>query len=130
MNERFSRISSFIYSIAIFLIRNISASRLPIVPATPALVIPAFLRVFHIIDALSDNAIAKPKYMMYGLQFDSINYGNNKTNIGGSMQCKFLSDFGLIVGSSNYYEVILDKFFNDNLKNNICYKDNIMIRFI
>jgi hypothetical protein len=74
---------------------------------------------------ISDNAIAKPKYMMYGLQFNSINYGNNETNIGGSMQCKFLSDFGLIVGSINYYEVILDKFFNDNLKNNICYKDSI-----
>ena len=76
---------------------------------------------------ITENAIAKPKYMMYGLEFDSIYYGNNTTNIGGSMQCKFLSDFGLIVGSIKYYEVILEKFFNEYLKNNICYKNNIKI---
>ena len=38
-----------------------SASRIPILPATPALVIPDFKRVFNIIEALSDNAIANNK---------------------------------------------------------------------
>ena len=41
-----------------------SASRLPIVPATPALVIPDFMRVFHIIEALSDKAIANNKIII------------------------------------------------------------------
>ena len=72
-------------------------------------------------------AIDKPKYMMYGLQFDSINYGNNKTNIGGSMQSKFLSDLGLIVGTTNYYEIIIDKFFNDYLIKGICTIDEIKV---
>ena len=38
-----------------------SASRLPIVPATPALVIPDFMRVFYIIDTLSEKEIANNK---------------------------------------------------------------------
>ena len=72
-------------------------------------------------------AINKPKYMMYGLEFNSINYGNNKTNIGGSMQCKFLSDFGLIAGTNSYYEFILEKFFDDKIKNEICFIDQLKI---
>ena len=72
-------------------------------------------------------AIEKPKYMMYGLVFNLINYGNNKTNIGGSMQCKFLSDFGLIAGTNNFYEIILEKFFDDKIKNGLCFKDNLKI---
>ena len=75
----------------------------------------------------SENAIPKPKYMMYGLAFDSINYGNNKTNIGGIMQSKFLSDFGLIIGSNNYYEIIYEKFFRENIENKICYKNEIKV---
>ena len=76
---------------------------------------------------MSENAIPKPKYMMYGLAFDSINYGNNKTNIGGIMQSKFLSDFGLIIGSNNYYEIIYEKFFRENIENKICYKNEIKV---
>ena len=73
----------------------------------------------------SQYAIQKPKYMMYGLHFSLINYGNNKTNIGGSMQSKFLSDFGLIVGTINYYNIILEKFFNDYITKGICYIKNL-----
>ena len=38
-----------------------SASRLPIVPDTPALVIADFMRVFYIIDTLSEKEIANNK---------------------------------------------------------------------
>ena len=66
--------------------------------------------------------IIKPKYKMYGLNFDSINYGNNSTNIGGSMQSKFLVDFGLIVGSINYYDIINENFFKEKIVKGYCYK--------
>lgn len=66
--------------------------------------------------------IIKPKYKMYGLNFDSINYGNNSTNIGGSMQSKFLVDFGLIVGSINYYNIINENFFKEKIVKGYCYK--------
>ncbi len=72
-------------------------------------------------------AINKPKYMMYGLEFDLINYGDNNTNIGGSMQSKFLSDFGLIAGSKSFYELILDKFFNKYISKDLCYIKEIKI---
>ena len=75
----------------------------------------------------SEYGINKPKYMMYGLEFDLINYGNNQTNIGGSMQSKFLSDFGLIAGTKNYYELILEKFFNDYINKEICYIKEIKL---
>jgi hypothetical protein len=70
-------------------------------------------------------AINKPKYKMYGLNFDSINYGNNSTNIGGRMQSKFLIDFGLIVGSINYYNIIYEKFFQEKILKGYCYKKYI-----
>ena len=70
-------------------------------------------------------AINKPKYKMYGLNFDSINYGNNSTNIGGRMQSKFLIDFGLIVGSINYYNIIYEKFFKEKILKGYCYKKYI-----
>ena len=73
------------------------------------------------------NAINKPKYIMYGLEFDLINYGNNISNIGGVMTCKFLSDFGLIVGSNNYYEIIFETFFKDKLSKGLCYKNIIKL---
>ena len=70
-------------------------------------------------------AINKPKYKMYGLNFDSINYGNNNTNIGGRMQSKFLIDFGLIVGSNNYYDIIYEKFFKEKILKGFCNKKYI-----
>ena len=73
----------------------------------------------------TQNAINKPKYMMYGLEFHSINYGNNKTNIGGSLQSKFLSDFGLIAGTNAFNEIITEKFFNEYLLDEICFKSEI-----
>jgi hypothetical protein len=70
-------------------------------------------------------AINKPKYKMYGLNFDSINYGNNNINIGGRMQSKFLIDFGLIVGSNNYYDIIYENFFKEKILKGFCNKTYI-----
>ena len=75
----------------------------------------------------TQNAIDKPKYMMYGLEFNSINYGNNRTNIGGSLQSKFLSDFGLIAGTNAYYEIVYEKFFSKYILNEICFKSEIKL---
>ena len=68
-------------------------------------------------------AINKPNFMMYGLNFDSIISG--KDNIGGTMQCKFLSDFGMIVGSIKYYDYIYKNFFEKKILEKICFKGNI-----
>ena len=70
-------------------------------------------------------SITKPKYEMYGLNFDSIIYGNNNTNIGGYMQSKFLIDFGLIVGSNNYYDIIYENFFKEKILKGFCKKKYI-----
>ena len=70
-------------------------------------------------------SISKPKYEMYGLEFDSINIGNNNTNIGGCMQSKFLIDFGLIVGSINYYDIIYENFFKEKISKGFCQEKNI-----
>ena len=70
-------------------------------------------------------AIEKPKYMMYGLNFDEILLGENGENIPGTKQCKFLSDFGLILGSLDYYDIIYNIFFSKKISEKICFKGNI-----
>ena len=67
--------------------------------------------------------INKPNFMMYGLNFDKIISGED--DIGGSMQCKFLSDFGMIVGSIKYYDYIYTNFFEKKIEEKICFKGNI-----
>ena len=70
-------------------------------------------------------SINKPTYEMYGLVFNSIYYGDNNIDIGGRMQSKFLIDFGLIVGSINYYDFIYENFFKEKLLKGFCYKKYI-----
>ena len=72
-------------------------------------------------------AIEKPNFMMYGLNFDEIIFELNdkKDLILGPKQAKFLSDFGLIVGSIDYYDLISKNFFDKKIKDNICFKDKI-----
>ena len=73
----------------------------------------------------STYAIEKPKYMMYGLNFDEILLGENEDKLPGVKQCKFVSDFGLIVGSVNYYEIINEIFFKKKISEKRCFKGNI-----
>ena len=70
-------------------------------------------------------AIEKPNYMMYGLNFDEILIGENEEKLQGTKQSKFLSDFGLIVGSINYFDYIYKKFFEEKISEKICFKNNI-----
>ena len=71
----------------------------------------------------TEYAINKPRNMIYGLKFDSINYGN--IDVNGKMEGKFLCDFGLIAGSTGFYKIINESFFEDKIKNNICFVNNI-----
>ena len=70
-------------------------------------------------------AIEKPNYMMYGLNFDEILVGENEDKLQGTKQSKFLSDFGLIVGSINYYNYIYESFFEKKISEKICFNNNI-----
>lgn len=72
-------------------------------------------------------AIEKPNYMMYGLNFDEILIGENDEKLQGTKQSKFLSDFGLIVGSINYYDYIFQNFFKQKISENICFQKNITV---
>ena len=73
----------------------------------------------------TEYAKSKLENFVYGLDFLSINYGDNQTNIGGKMESKFLCDFGLIIGTHTYRDLILDKFFNEKINNNLCFRQKI-----
>ena len=72
-------------------------------------------------------AIEKPNYMMYGLNFDEILIGENGDKLSGTRQSKFLCDFGLIVGSIDYYEYIYKNFFEKKIEEKKCYLKNITL---
>ena len=74
---------------------------------------------------VTNNAIQKPNFMVYGLNFDKIFFGKNRDWALGSANGIFMCDFGLIAGSNRYYEIIYNNFFKKKISENICFNASI-----
>ena len=74
---------------------------------------------------VTNNAIQKPNYMVYGLNFDKIFFGKNRDKNIGKGSGIFLCDFGLIVGSNSFYEIIYNNFFQKKISEKICFNSSV-----
>ena len=74
---------------------------------------------------VTNNAIQKPNYMVYGLNFDKIFFGKNRDKKIGKGSGIFLCDFGLIVGSNSFYEIIYNNFFQKKISEKICFNASV-----
>ena len=80
---------------------------------------------YDIKNYVTNNAIQKPNYMVYGLIFDNIFYGKNKDNTIGKGSGIFLCDFGLIIGSNSFYDIIYKNFFQKKISEKICFNASV-----
>ena len=74
---------------------------------------------------VTNNAIQKPNYMVYGLNFDKIFFGKNRDKNIGKGNGIFLCDFGLIIGSNGFYEIIYNNFFQKKISEKICFNASV-----
>ena len=74
---------------------------------------------------VTNNAIQKPNYMVYGLNFDKIFFGKSRDKNIGKGSGIFLCDFGLIVGSNSFYEIIYNNFFQKKISEKICFNASV-----